>query len=235
MTLSDFTIVIFIVSSDLVNNFGHSTPYQMQNNNPGWMDPQLQLQLLQQQQQQQMLLQQQLRGQIFGQFPIYGNNMPNMPNIPNMPNMANIPNIPNMTYNQQQQQQLLLQAMLLQQQQHQQIMSPPILSPNNFGNTYPQETQHTLLNQFYQHQQQQHQQQQTLHQQLALQQLALQHQILNQPESPFVPITHRSPFPDDVSPLSQQKSPLNVALYLPLASNAENISADFLSNPEQVF
>jgi hypothetical protein len=67
-----------------------------------------------------------------------------------------------------------------------------------------------------------------------MQQQALQHQIRTQPESPFVPITHRSPFPDDVSPLSQQKSPLNVALYLPLAYNAENISADFLSKPEQV-
>jgi hypothetical protein len=182
----------------------------MHNNNPAWMDPQLPLQLLQQQQQQQqqMLLQQQLQGQLLGQFPMYGNSMP---------------------YTQQQQ--LLLQGMLLQQQQQQQqyqqqIFSPPILSPNNFGNTYPQESQQTLLNHFYQ--------QQTLHQQLAMQQQALQHQIRTQPESPFVPITHRSPFPDDVSPLSQQKSPLNVALYLPLASNAENISADFLSKPEQV-
>jgi hypothetical protein len=184
----------------------------MHNNNPAWMDPQLPLQLLQQQQQQQqqMLLQQQLQGQLLGQFPMYGNSMP---------------------YTQQ----LLLQAMLLQQQQQhqqhqQQILSPSILSPSNFGNTYPQESQQTLLNQFYQQQQQQ----QTLHQQLAMQQQALQHQIRTQPESPFVPITHRSPFPDDVSPLSQQKSPLNVALYLPLASNAENISADFLSKPEQV-
>jgi hypothetical protein len=178
----------------------------MHNNNPAWMDPQLPLQLLQQQQQQQqqMLLQQQLQGQLLGQFPMYGNSMP---------------------YTQQQQ--LLLQAILLQQQQ-QQILSPPILSPNNFGNTYPQESQQTLLNHFYQ------QQQQTLHQQLAIQQHALQHQIRTQPESPFVPITHRSPFPDDVSPLSQQKSPLNVALYLPLASNAENISTDYLSKPEQV-
>jgi hypothetical protein len=56
---------------------------------------------------------------------------------------------------------------------------------------------------------------------------------MNQPESPFVPINNPSPYPEAVSPLSQQISPLNVALYLPQAPKVDS-NVDILSKPEQV-
>jgi hypothetical protein len=133
---------------------------------------------------------------------------------------------------QQQHQQLLLQQqlqLLASPQQHQQqtlmlnggqLLSPPMLSPpmamaNNLRNILPANDP-VLLAQIYQAQiQLQLQQQQQQQQQLFRSQL----------ESPFLPIQQPSPLPEAVSPLSQQKSPLNVALYLPAAEN--------LTRPEQ--
>ena len=149
------------------------------------------------------------------------------------------------------------QLMMHQQMQGQMMPMVPgnigptnILAANNLRNNFPMSPpDQTLLNHFYQQQlqqqiilQQQLTQQQLTHQQLAQQQLthqqlAQQHLLRDQLESPFIPITHRSPHPENVSPLSQQKSPLNVALYLPAAPNsAENFSADILaaSRPEKV-
>ena len=204
-----------------MNNSSFGQPVQHPpafNNNSRWIDPQLQIQIYQQQ----LMMHQQMQGQM-------------MPMVP-----GNI--------GQQQYQDLILQRQLLQQQQ---LLSPTnILAANNLRNNFPMSPpDQTLLNHFYQQQlqqqiilQQQLTQQQLTHQQLAQQQLthqqlAQQHLLRDQLESPFIPITHRSPHPENVSPLSQQKSPLNVALYLPAAPNsAEKFSADILaaSRPEKV-
>jgi hypothetical protein len=182
----------------VVNNssFGQTPPFPMLNNNPGWYDPQLQLQIFHQHQQQ-LLLQQQLQNQL---RPLFENSL------------------------QRQHQDLLL----LQHHQQQLLMSPSHPAVNNIRNNFPMSPpEQPQLNHFYQ--------QQLLQQQL-LQQQMLHQQLRSELESPFIPITHRSPFPENVSPLSQQKSPLNVALYLPAASNpAEKVSSDVLTTarPEQ--
>jgi len=172
------------------------------------LESQLQLQHLNQQHQ--LLLQNQYQGQhqpSLVQYPTYGNNLPYNPH--------------------HQQQQLLMQALLLQQQIRPQLH---IMSPNNLQ--YGQESQQALLNHYYQQpqQQQQQQQQQRL---IAMQQLAMQQQLINHPESPFVAINNQSPCPETVSPLSQQRSPLNVALYLPQAAKVD-AHVDIVSKPEQV-